>query len=202
MAHAGVVIENPVAGDRIVFRRTAAETEGQLLEFDVLADPGAQGPPEHIHPNQEERFTVMSGTLGASIRGQEHSFPEGSEFVIPAGTPHTWWNDGDEEAQVRVEIRPALRTEHFLESMYGLAKDGKTNRAGMPHPFQLAVVARHYFDVIHVARPPLLVQKIAFAVLGPLGRLLGYRADYPYPHSDTETGAREANQTAVAKPEP
>jgi len=36
MAHKGQVIESPVSGERIVFRRTASETQGSLLEFDPL----------------------------------------------------------------------------------------------------------------------------------------------------------------------
>ncbi len=191
MAKAGDMIENPIIGDRIVFRRTAAESGGELLELDLFATPGAQGPPEHVHPNQEERFTVLSGVLGASIGGQEHRFTAGEAFVVPAGTPHTWWNDGEREAHVRVEFRPASRMEGFLETIYGLAVDGKTNRRGLPNPLQLAVFAREYFDVNHVARPPLPVQRIVFGGLGSLGRLLGYRADYPYPYADgKEIGSR------------
>lgn len=198
MAKAGLVIENPVAGDRVVFRRTAADSNGEVLEFDLFADPGAQGPPEHIHPSQEESFTVISGTVRALIRGREHAFTAGEEFVVAAGTPHTWWNDGEEEAQVRVEVRPASRLEDFLKTMYGLAKDGKTNRKGVPNPLQLAVVARQYFDVIHVARPPLVVQRVVFGVLGPLGRLLGYRADYPYPYGDAGAETHQVSKTSAS----
>ena len=35
MAYTGEVIENPVSGERITFRRTSADTNGELLEFDV-----------------------------------------------------------------------------------------------------------------------------------------------------------------------
>jgi len=45
MAYAGAVIEDPVIGDRLVFLRTAAETDGAVLEFDLFVRPGAQGPP-------------------------------------------------------------------------------------------------------------------------------------------------------------
>ena len=62
MARPGAVIENPVIGDRITFLRTTAETAGELLEFDIFARAGAQGPPEHIHPHSTERFEVLRGT--------------------------------------------------------------------------------------------------------------------------------------------
>lgn len=182
---AGTVIENPVIGDRLVLLDTSAETGGELLRFDLFARPGAPGPPEHVHPEQEERFAVISGTLRGRIDGEEREFSAGDKFVVPAGIPHTWWNDGDAEVQVRVELRPASRMASFLETLYGLAQDGKTNEEGVPNLLQLAVIAREYFDVNHVAHPPLAVQKLAFSILAPLGRLMGYRADYPYPYDRT-----------------
>jgi len=39
MAYAGQTIENPVSGGRITFRKTAADTNGELLEIDVEPKP-------------------------------------------------------------------------------------------------------------------------------------------------------------------
>jgi hypothetical protein len=36
VAHAGEVIENPVTGERVVFRQTARDTGGELLQFDLM----------------------------------------------------------------------------------------------------------------------------------------------------------------------
>lgn len=69
MGRPGAVIENPVIGDRVVFRQTTAETEGALLEFDMFIRPGASGPPEHVHPSSAERFEVLRGTLRARVAG-------------------------------------------------------------------------------------------------------------------------------------
>lgn len=182
MARPGDVIENPIIGDRVVFRKTAAETNGELLELDIFARPGAPGPPEHIHPHQEERFTILAGTLVGRVAGRAVHAGPGEHFVVPPGTPHTWSNAGQTEFQVRVELRPAGRMDRFLETIYGLAKDGKTNAKGLPNPLQLAVFATAYFDANHLAKPPLIVQKVTLGFLAILGRLAGYRADYPYPY--------------------
>ena len=186
MARAGAVIENPVIGDRVVFRCTSAETAGELLEFDIYARAGAQGPPEHIHPSSSERFEVLAGTLRARVAGVERTVAAGESLTIPAGTPHTWWNTGADEVQVRVQLRPAGRMEAFLETIYGLALAGRTNRNGVPSFLQLAVFAPAYFDTNHIVRPPLAVQRMVFAVLAPLARLLGYQPDYPYPYPPAE----------------
>jgi quercetin dioxygenase-like cupin family protein len=184
MAKPGDVIENPLIGDRIVFHRTRDETDGELLEFDLYAQPSAAGPPRHVHPHSEERFEILEGNLRAEVDGQEMSFSEGDTFTVAAGVPHTWWNEGELEARVRVSLQPEAGMESFLETIYGLAKDGKTNAKGIPSPLQLAVTASAYFDTNYVASPPLAVQKVVFAVLRPVARLLGYRADYPYPYEE------------------
>lgn len=186
MAKPGDVIKNPHLGDRIVFRKTRNETNGELLEFDLFAQPSAAGPPPHVHPKSEEHFEIVSGRLQAEVNGTPMSFAEGESFTVPAGVPHTWWNEGREEAQVRVTLMPEGGMESFLETLYGLAQDGKTNEKGVPNFLQLAVTASAYFDTNHLAKPPLAVQKAVFGVLAPLGRLLGYHADYPYRNDSDE----------------
>jgi hypothetical protein len=62
MAHAGRIIHNPVSGERIEFLRTARDTDGRLLEFDLQLAAGGKVPGAHVHPEQEERFRVLEGT--------------------------------------------------------------------------------------------------------------------------------------------
>jgi len=59
----------------------------------------------------DERFTVLRGGVGFKRGGEERKAEPGSEIHVPAGVRHDWWNAGDEEALVRVEVRqrPALR---------------------------------------------------------------------------------------------
>jgi hypothetical protein len=97
---------------------------------------------------------------------------------VPAGTPHKFWNAGDDEAHFLCEVRPALQFESLIATMFGLAADGKTNRKGMPNPLRLAVIANAHFDTVRLPFPPALVQRIALAAGAPLGQLLGYGATY------------------------
>ena len=55
----------------------------------------------------DERFTVLRGGVDFRLGGQERTARSGSEIHVPAGVRHDWWNAGDEEALVRVEVRPA-----------------------------------------------------------------------------------------------
>ncbi len=180
----GDVLEHPVTGETIIFRQTGATTGGKLIEADFYMRPGAFVAAEHIHPHQEERFEVIAGTLRGRVAGKELAGVRGETVVVPAGTPHLWWNSGDEELHVRVAVRPALTLENWFETYFGLAQDGKVSpKTGLPNLFQLAVMMRAYQDVLILARPPRPVQTLLFGSLAAVGRVLGYKADYPYPYS-------------------
>jgi quercetin dioxygenase-like cupin family protein len=184
MVKSGDMLKHPVTREKIVFRKTARDTGGELLQMDVYFQPGAFVAAEHIHPLQEERFEVIVGTLHGRVAGKELSSGPGEIIVVPRGTPHVWWNSGDDELHVFVEVRPALRFESFFETFFGLAQDGKVNpKTGLPNPFQLALMMRTYRNELILARPPRLVQTLLFGVLASIGRLLGYKGEYPYPHS-------------------
>jgi quercetin dioxygenase-like cupin family protein len=172
MARTGDVIENPRISARMVFLRTGAETNGQLLEADLFVKPGGKAPPRHIHPFQEERFSVVTGSLTTWISGKESAVTAGEESVVPKGAVHTWWNSGDCDAHVRVEFRPAIRTEG-LEAIYAFAQDGVRN------PLQFAVT---FWGFREDGTLPGLAPKTLLLCLAFLGRLLGYQPGYPYPY--------------------
>ncbi len=110
---------------------------------------------------------------------------------MPAGVRHDWWNGGDEEALVRLEVRPAARFEAMMLNLFGLAQDGRTNARGLPNLLQLALLVREFRDVIRFTRPPQVVQLVLFGALTPVARLLGYRASYPeYLTRRSATGVR------------
>lgn len=192
MSRAGEEIYNPVQGDWIVFRETAQDTSGEQLSAELIVSPTAAGPPAHVHPLQEERFEVLSGAIRARLGNQEaKSLLEGERMTVAPGTPHTWWNDGEEAARVSVDFRPALNSEIAFETIYGLARDGKTDEKGVPNLLQFAVMLSGINkNELYLAQPPIPVQKALFAALAPVGRLLGYKDYYPK-YSATEAPSGE-----------
>jgi quercetin dioxygenase-like cupin family protein len=197
MARAGEEIYNPVQDDRIVFRKTGRETGGELLRAELFVSPRG-GNPLHVHPLQEEHFKAVSGTVGVQVGDEHRSLGEGEEVVVPPGTPHRWWNDADEEAHVLIELRPALNTETFFETLYGLARDGKTDENGVPSLLQQAVTLNGVNKgEIYLAQPPIPVQKVFLATLAPVGRLLGYKDHYPKYSGAQAGGAGPPSTTRV-----
>ena len=174
----GQTVENPVTGERLTFHATAAETDGEYVSFEALITPGGTLASPHLHPHQTERFELVSGTLTMRVGGRKFEAKAGDGVVIEPGTPHNFWNKTAEPVCMNVEVRPALAIESLLETMYGLAADGKTNRWGMPNPIRLAVIADAHFDVVRVPVVPAWVQRAALAVGSRVGRLAGYRPVY------------------------
>jgi mannose-6-phosphate isomerase-like protein (cupin superfamily) len=184
MAKSGDMLEHPVTREKIVVRKAARETHGELFQADIYLQPGGFVAAEHIHPRQDEHFEVVSGMLRGRIAGKELTSGPGGQFTVPAGTPHVWWNAGDTELHVLAEARPALEFETFFETFFGLAQNGKVHpQTGLPNVLQMAVLMRAFRHELILARPPRLVQTLLFGLLAPLGRLLGYKAPYPYPHA-------------------
>lgn len=193
MAQSGEVHLNPVTGERVVVRISPKDTGEDFLVADLYIRPGGAVVGEHVHPALEEKFTVIRGQVGFSVDGHKDIAGPGRTLVVLPGRAHDWWNAGPDEALVRVEIRPGARFQQMVMNIYGLARDGKTNRKGMPNLFQLALISQEFADVVYFTHPPRAIQRVLFAVLGPIGRLLGYRGSYPayVDYAPAETAALE-----------
>jgi quercetin dioxygenase-like cupin family protein len=180
MSKAGDVFENPVTGEYGYMRVGTEDSNGELSVVDMRVRAGGAVLGEHVHPNLDEHFTVLNGKIGYKLGGREGIAVAGDSLVLPRGVPHDWWNAGDEEARVIVQIRPATRFEQMAITTFGLAREGKTNSKGMPNLLQLAVISQEFADVVQFTNPPVWVQRLLFGMLAPVGRLLGYKAIYPH----------------------
>ena len=169
------VIESRRFDERMVFVRTAEETGGELLEMEVRYKPAQSWDdvPYHLHPNQDEQFTVLDGMITVEIAGVRRTYVAGEQFSVPRGTEHAMRNLGTQPVQVRWEVRPALRTQQFFETTFGLADEGT-----LYHPLQFAVIAREYDAEFRLTRLPAPTRALV-PLLALIGRLAGYRAHHP-----------------------
>ena len=84
MAYIGQTLENPASGERITFRRTSASTRGELLAIDLDLPANRRVPGgQHIHPNQEERFEVVEGTMRFKMGRKQVVAGPGEVVVVP-----------------------------------------------------------------------------------------------------------------------
>jgi quercetin dioxygenase-like cupin family protein len=178
MAYTGQTIENPVSGERITFRRTAADTDGELLEFDVALAPDGHVPGMHVHPAQEERFEVLSGSVRFQKGLRRITAEAGDVVVIEPGKAHKFENVGDPGAVMRVEVRPALEMERLFETSVSLAEEGRVTSKGMPKPLDLALFVREFSDEVRGPGTPGWAQRAALAPLAWIARRRGRAERY------------------------
>jgi len=72
-----------------------------------------------------------------------------------------------------------MKTEVFFEIIWGLAQDRTAKRGGVAGLLQMIVIGQEYRDVFWLVKPPLIIQRILFAILAPIGKLAGYRGSCP-----------------------
>ena len=175
----GEVWENPVTRERATILERPWDNPAGRGTAELTALVGARVMGEHLHPALVEQFTVLEGELTVMRNGQTSILRRGETAVIEPGVWHDWWNAGDCDAHVRVEVTPGERFVHMIETFFGLARLGHTDGKGMPNPLQLALSAREFSDVVVFRSPPAAVQRAIFGALAPIARWRGYRATYP-----------------------
>ena len=149
MAERGQTVENAATGERVTFVRTAAETDGELLELELVWPREGLRAPEHVHPEMEERYEVLEGTAAFRIGGEERSGRPGDVISVPPGTPHLAWNPTSAPVRLRVEFRPALRWAEFVERLFALMP-----ATGAPDRAELAALMREFRREIAPAKRP------------------------------------------------
>lgn len=172
----GRVLENPISGERIIIRESGADNGGQLLVFDHFLPPGGHVPAGHVHPVQEERFTVIEGEMRFRLGRRTILASPGDSVVIPAGAPHWFGNAGAGVSHARVEVRPALRMEEMFEATEAMGRAGRFPGTRLPRLSDLALLMIDFQRELGVPRIPAVLIKVVLGPLAWLGRRRRARA--------------------------
>jgi quercetin dioxygenase-like cupin family protein len=157
-------IHDPVSRVRMTF-----EPEGENLIVTVWLEPGG-GLPPHLHPKQEERWSVIEGTARFRLGDDERVIgPEDGEIPVPPGTVHGLASASDQEAKLRCLAVPALRLQSFLEESAAAAREGLFTPKGRPRGLRGARwgarFLKRYGDETVFLSPPQFVQRALIALL-------------------------------------
>lgn len=147
----------------------ASATGGEYVEMDVTAEPGSRTM-IHYHPEQEETYRVLEGTLEVFRGGRWHAVRAGESFVVPQGTVHGFRNAGEAPVRFVNVHRPALAFQEHLETLDRLSRAGKIRGTKDPRflIYMSMSAVEHRPDV--PVKPPQWVVR----VLASVGRRLGY----------------------------
>ena len=188
MAAPGQTLVNPASGERITFRATSAETNGELVAIDSELPPGGRAPAPPPPPAPGGAVRSRRGDDAARLRRERIVARPGEVVAVPPRVPHDFANDGDRPALVRVEIRPALKMERLFETAVALAEQGRTMLGGIPKPLELALFTREFEQEVQTAAAPRWLLRLALAPLAWLARSSRPRAP-PASHSTSCGGS-------------
>ncbi|HEY0457898.1 MAG TPA: cupin domain-containing protein [Pyrinomonadaceae bacterium] len=162
------------------FRQTILKRENGLFWLELVLEPHAAGPPEHIHTTFSENFMVAEGTLTLLVNGEKKLLRPGETFLVSPNTPHKPFNETDAPVVVKGPLTPEFGIPEpfsvFLTQAYGFFDESESNNSLPKAILQMSRFAPKYDSWL--AAPPVFLQKALFFVIGPTARLLGYRTFY------------------------
>jgi len=160
-------------GMRVTCRESAASSGGEVVSFELVIRGEAPEIPMHVHPHQEERVTVVCGSMRARSGKTDRILSEGDTVVSPPGEPHTVGPAGDEDVELLAELRPALSYEQFIERSFALDRAGHLNAKGRGNPLRIAATGPRQAEFFY-AGIPLGLQRAMLAASERLAHWFGY----------------------------
>ena len=153
--------------------QSGRDTNGELIEVDVFFGALAPASPMHIHPEQEEVFTVHSGTLDIFHHGRWHALAAGQSVAVPPGMVDAFRNRSGADVRFSFTLRPALDFDDLLQVLARLVQSGEFRSGKSFRGMVQMAMAQLRYPRSTVYTNPLLRLLIRFAA--GLGRLFGYR---------------------------
>jgi mannose-6-phosphate isomerase-like protein (cupin superfamily) len=114
-----------IGPDPRLFRITGADVDGRF-DFIEATITHLQGPPLHLHYEQDDTFFVIEGTFTVQVGDELFELHAGDLFCAPKGVPHTFANVGKEPVRV-INIMTPGGFDRVLEDFASLP-------AGPPDP--------------------------------------------------------------------
>ena len=176
MPQKGQILKNPATGDTYEYLELSKDTNGERITFKQTLNKG-QLYRNHLHSLQDESFEVLAGMLTIWMDGKTQTLSHGQKITLPKNKPHNHYNNDDEPATFIQTVSPALDFEYWEENIIGLTIDGKikNGKAGL---MQDLVTLKYLDSKTFLANMPIAIQEILMNIIGPIGRLFGYRAIY------------------------
>lgn len=148
--------------------------EGERIFSQIILDPNAPGPPEHVHLTMHESATITEGELEVKLNGETRRLRTGDRLILPPGEYHTFSNPTENKVIITCDRETDYVPAGF---MYGLSKlyrilDGPELLRPVRILLQLSVLGDMFDN--YIAGPPIPVQKAMQRILRPYARVLGF----------------------------
>ncbi|PJJ60043.1 cupin domain-containing protein [Hymenobacter chitinivorans] len=92
------------------------DTNGDLAIFEQTSLSQGRGTPLHIHPHQDEIFTVLDGEYAFLVGDDKYRLKTGDSIFLPRQVPHAW-TQVSARGKMQVTLQPAGKLEDFFVAM-------------------------------------------------------------------------------------
>ena len=99
------------------------EATGGAISVIVGCHKPGEGPPDHVHFNQEEMFFILEGTYELTVGDQTSTAGPGTIAFIPRNVVHRFKNVGDTTARMLDWSLPGGQ-DHYFKAISELAAGG------------------------------------------------------------------------------
>lgn len=159
-------IFNPLSSETVTFVETAEESNGSRVVMHIEVGPGG-GPAPHAHRKQTEVFEVLTGTVEFQLGKRQIKLPPGGSVTAPTGVLHSFKNNTQDPATIRVTASPAEHIEPGLRATFYMMREGL-----LPKQPLVAALLLQQGDVYLAPLPRWLYWPL-IGVLAQLGRWRG-----------------------------
>jgi mannose-6-phosphate isomerase-like protein (cupin superfamily) len=121
-----------VAGNGPDVKATAAVTAGALT---VMESTVTQGPPRHVHANEDECFYVLAGTVVVSCGDDVFEAGPRSFVFLPRGIPHTFHAEGSPADVLLIAVPGGI--EHYFSEINNADSIGEQERIGAKYDIRV-----------------------------------------------------------------
>ncbi len=195
MAKSGQVLENPLTGVRVVFVQTPQDSGGLSVIHEFTYPPGTGREYPHVHQLSSDKFEILEGQATYQLNGETRSAQAGDSFDFPPGVPHLHpWNNGSAVLKLRQTVTfPTPHTaelekiDGIVETFFGLAKDGKVNKDGVPSFMQVMVSFGDLLPELAMPGIPIAGQRVMMGAMTTIGGLMGIKPRYSQYSGETPT---------------
>ncbi|WP_108869005.1 cupin domain-containing protein [Aquimarina aquimarini] len=159
---------NPIIKDEI---EVLNESKEKLI-FKTFLKPNGGQSRLHYHTKITEKFKIIEGELHVILNNDKRILKPNNEVLIKEFDTHQFYNKSDKNVVFEVEITPARHIKKALQIIYGLAKDGKVYKSGMPKNIFYMAIGLNMMDA-YIPEAPRIIQKLGISILAAIGRIIG-----------------------------
>ena len=174
----GETFENPNSGGTITMLESWLDNGGARVVIGRVLPPNTGRAGGHYHLDFKQSFEVVEGDAQIKVKREELDLRAGESVEIPPGARHEdMWNDGPDEATIRLTIEPVPRfVEMYAETWLDAYSKGKTNDQDEMPLIQILALVHASKGQSYGAGPPQWLQRALLPLAAVVARLRGYRA--------------------------